>query len=139
VATKNTLIGSFIMKELPKKLPADSEVEVTFQYNLDGIVQISAYVPRGGSRKELTVDVHRLRALPEGGRSEEREKGGSGAAGRRTERLLRMARRKTGSVRDSPALEELKGAIAALEQAVRDGGSETEVLFEKLARLVGKL
>ena len=45
-ASKNTFIGSFVLDDLPSNLPAGSEIEVSFEYNLNGIVEVSALEPK---------------------------------------------------------------------------------------------
>jgi molecular chaperone DnaK len=57
--TENTLLGSFSVENLPKKLKADSEIEVTFNYNLNGIVEVSALEPHSGRSEKLKLDVNR--------------------------------------------------------------------------------
>jgi molecular chaperone DnaK len=56
----NTFLGSFSVENLPKKLKADSEMEVTFDYNLNGIVEVRALEPRSGRSEKLALDVNRL-------------------------------------------------------------------------------
>ena len=58
-ASKNTFIGSFVLDDLPPDLPLGSEIEVSFEYNLNGIVEVSALERSSGRRKELEVDVNR--------------------------------------------------------------------------------
>ena len=58
-ATENTFIGSFILDRLPPKLPMGSEIEVRFEYDLNGIVEINALERTSGRREKLEVDVNR--------------------------------------------------------------------------------
>ena len=73
MASRNTFIGSFVLDGLPKELPAGSEIDVTFQYNLNGVVEISAAERRKGKKETLQVDVHRLRTIPEEGKEAGKE------------------------------------------------------------------
>jgi molecular chaperone DnaK len=61
-ASKNTLVGSFVLEDLPPNLPEGSEIEVSFHYNLNGIVEVSALEPGSGRHKQLQVDVNRAAA-----------------------------------------------------------------------------
>jgi len=59
-ASGNTFLGSFVMDNLPKNLPAGSEIEVTFEYNLNGIVEITAFERESKRKEKLKVDINRL-------------------------------------------------------------------------------
>ncbi len=65
LVTNNTLVGSFRM-ELPAKLPSGSDIDVTFEYNLNGIVEVSAVHRKSARQKKLKVDVQRLKVLRAG-------------------------------------------------------------------------
>jgi len=72
MATKNTFIGSFTMDKLPKRLPEGSEIDVTFEYNLNGVVEVMATERRSGTQQKMQVDIHRLQKIePAGGASGE--------------------------------------------------------------------
>lgn len=58
-ASKNTFIGAFVLDDLPSNLPLGSEIEVSFEYNLNGIVEVSALERSSGRRKKLKVDLNR--------------------------------------------------------------------------------
>ena len=58
-ASKNTYIGTLVLDELPPNLPEDSEIDVTFEYDLNGVVEVSALACSGGQRKRLKLDVNR--------------------------------------------------------------------------------
>jgi len=60
-ASKNTFIGSFVLDELPPNLPKGSEIDVSFEYNLNGIVEVSALERSSGRSRRLKVDLHRTR------------------------------------------------------------------------------
>jgi molecular chaperone DnaK len=62
MVTDNTFLGSFLVDNLPKNLKANSEIEVTFDYNLNGIVEINALERKSGRSEKLAVDVTRLKA-----------------------------------------------------------------------------
>ncbi len=58
-ASKNTFIGSFVLDDLPSNLLAGSEIEVSFEYNLNGIVGVSALERSSDRHKKLKVDLNR--------------------------------------------------------------------------------
>ena len=70
VASHNTLLGDFLLSNIaPSPDPrAQREVIVQFDYDVDGIVQVSALDPRSGKREGVTV-----KALRDGMTAEEKE------------------------------------------------------------------
>jgi molecular chaperone DnaK len=142
-ASKNTLLGSFILKDLPPKLPAGSEIAVTFEYNLNGIVEISALERQSGHKRQLKVDIHRLDVKEE----EEQgppEPGVEMAAGekinrRKVERVLKKAGKMQKNIDDAEILAELDKRIANLEKALENNDKNTEILAEELAGFTAEL
>jgi molecular chaperone DnaK (HSP70) len=60
------------MDKLPKRLPQGSEIDVTFEYNLDGVVEVMATERRSGTQQKMQVDIHRLEKIePTGDISDE--------------------------------------------------------------------
>jgi molecular chaperone DnaK len=55
---ENTFLGSFLMDDLPKKLPVHSEIDVTFSYNINGIVEVTAVERKSGKTKNIQVDIN---------------------------------------------------------------------------------
>jgi hypothetical protein len=49
------LIGKCLVSQLPKELPAGTAVEVTFQYQADGRLEVHATVPSVGREATMTI------------------------------------------------------------------------------------
>ena len=161
-ASENTFLGSFLLENLPKRLPRDSEVEVTFEYNLNGIVEISAQEMTSGRKEKLHVDVNRITKVDgtaDGAADRQRElvlvptpeqeeaPGGTSDTRRhpelpnrkKLERILRTAQKKSQTVSNLEILEELNGKISALQRALDRGSTEAKDLSEDLAGLIADL
>jgi molecular chaperone DnaK len=111
-ASNNTPLGSFELDGLPEKLPAQSEIEVTFRYNLNGIVEISALERQSKRKKKLKVDIHRLDAKDDENKTPSR---------RQVERILKKAEKKRKKIDDPQTLSLLDEKIEALTDA-REAG-----------------
>ncbi len=57
---KNSFIASFVLDNLPKELPSGSEVDITFEYNINGLVEVSAQDRKSGKMEKLEVDINRV-------------------------------------------------------------------------------
>lgn len=49
-----------MMDDLPRHLPYGSEVDVTSEYILDGVVEVTAEERKSGKRQQMRVDINRL-------------------------------------------------------------------------------
>jgi molecular chaperone DnaK len=128
VASENTFIGSFLLEELPKNLPAGSEIDVTFTYDLNGIVEVSARDRRSGKAEKARFDVNRLSAVPSGGGSADREK---------CMKILRSARRKLGrAAGDTTLRKEIEGKVDLLEKALEGNGEDALEIAMELAQII---
>ncbi|MEZ6066829.1 MAG: Hsp70 family protein [Planctomycetaceae bacterium] len=58
-----TKIGKCVVRGLPENLPAQTPIEVAFQYETNGRLQVRARLP--GIDKEATLDLDRATGLPE--------------------------------------------------------------------------
>jgi molecular chaperone DnaK len=149
VASENTFIGSFLL-DLPRKLPAGSEIDVSFAYDLNGTVEVSARERLGGAQKAARYDVNRLTDVSAGPSSgaeavDDVRKGASGhgqAAAEvmdrgKCERLLRSARRKSNRLGTDPGLAaRITEQADRLERALSQGAAETASLAADLAELI---
>jgi len=143
-ATNNTPLGAMVMDKLPKNLPAGSEIEITFEYNLNGIVDISAFERQSGKREKFKVDINRQEAAREedfpGG--EEEKAGGQFEDGRQTEkeisrvkikRLINTARKKLDKIENPEIYNEIESRINILEEAI-EGDFTSGRILEKVER-----
>jgi molecular chaperone DnaK (HSP70) len=140
-ASKNTLLGSFILEDLPPNLPASSEIAVTFEYNLDGIVEISALERRSERKQQLKVDVHRLDVKEEEGPPEAGEEtaAGEGMSRRQVERILKKAGKVQKKIDDAEILAELDKRMANLEETLEKNDKNTDKLAGELAEFMAEL
>jgi len=128
VASENSSIGSFSLEELPKNLPMGSEIDVTFAYNLNGIVEVSARDRKSGKIATSRFDVNRPAEAPSGGGRADREK---------CEKILRSARRKLGRIgSDSESWKEIDEKAKLLEKALEGDGEDALKIAMQLAELI---
>ncbi|MBA7688229.1 Chaperone protein DnaK [subsurface metagenome] len=145
-ASKNTFIGSFIMHGLPQKLPAGSEIDVNFEYNLNGIVEVSAFERRSGRKEKMRVDVNRIGSLPAevqtASQSDARavkEPESAKLNTEKIERILKTASKKLNQIENQKLLEEIKAKIKSLEKAVGEENLRAERLSEELVDLIADI
>ena len=128
VASENTSIGSFLLDELPKNLPMGSEIDVTFAYDLNGVVEVSARDRKSGKTEKSRFDVNRLAEVPSGGGRADREK---------CEKILRSARRKLGRIGgDSASWKEIDEKAGLLEKALENDREDALALALELAEMI---
>jgi molecular chaperone DnaK len=128
VAPDNTFIGSFILDKLPRNLPAGSEIDVTFSYDLNGVIEVSAQDRKSGKAETSRFDVNRLTEVPfEGGRSDRET----------CEKILRSAGRKLSRMgSDAEPRKEIEEKAKLLEGALEKGGEEAMTIALSLAELM---
>lgn len=140
-ASKNTFIGSFVMDKLPKKLPDGSPLEVTFEYNLNGNVEITAQERMSGRKQKMKVDVNRLeRAGDISGKepADDRPKK-DGIDKKKIERILKTAHKKLDQIDNPELLAKIKDIIDFLEKALPENGRKTKQKTEELAELIAEI
>lgn len=59
LAIKNHLLGSFVLNGLKKCRPGQLKIDVTFQIDSDGILEVSAVETSSGIRNSIKVDVYK--------------------------------------------------------------------------------
>jgi molecular chaperone DnaK len=135
-ASENTLIGSFFLDKLPKKLPVGSEIDVTFRYNIDGLVEITASERKAGGKERISVDVNRISTFDKNADPATRESGKKvqqHVDTNKIRRLLRMAKKRTSQLDDPMLQTELRTVIEELERALSEENGSAAELSEKLA------
>jgi molecular chaperone DnaK len=66
-----TKIGRCVLRDLPKGLPAGTSVDVTFEYDRDGLIHVQALLPKTGQKTKISIkrqsghDESELKALKE--------------------------------------------------------------------------
>jgi len=140
-ASKNTFIGSFIMDKLSGKLPEGSAVEVTFEYNLNGNVEITAHERISGRKQKMKVDLNRLeKAADTSGKepADDRPKK-DGVDKKKIERILKTAYKKLDQTDNPELLAKIKDIIDFLEKALPENGQKTKQKAEELAELIAEI
>jgi molecular chaperone DnaK len=139
-ATKNTLIGSFSLEKLPQKLPAGSEIDVTFVYNIDGIVEISASERKSGGKEKMKVDINRIGETRENQDAPEpKDQTETHIDERRIKRILKTAYKIMDRMEDPSIRKKLDTITEKLEHALSgNNGSATEI-SEELAEILAEI
>ncbi len=132
-ASKNTPIGSFSLANLPKKLPAGSEIDVAFEYNLNGIVEIAASERSGASEEKMRIDVNRIAAPPkvEGQTKKDFDV-------RKIRRILKTARKTMDGTEDSTLRQRLGAVADRLERALSENNGDAVEISEELVELLAE-
>ena len=128
VASENSFVGSFRLDKLPKNLPVGSEIDVTFAYDLNGIVEVSARDRKSGKTEKSRFDVNRSAEAPSHSGHADREK---------CEKILRSARRKLGKMdSDADLWKEIDQKAGLLEKALEKDGEDALNLARELAEMI---
>jgi len=125
----NSFIASFILNDLPKNLPRGSEIDITFEYNINGLVEISAQDRKSGRKKKLNVDINRSAIISSEDKHELDE--------RKIKRLIITARKKAGKLDDSKLTKTIQNNTDNLELLVNKGDAAgAERLLGELIELL---
>lgn len=127
IASKNILLGEFALDDLPPLPAGEPEIVVTFDYDIDGMVHVSAVERSSGREKEITIKGTGEK-MPEStvsGPSAARRK----AAVRKAKKLLQ----ELGEHERRP----LEGLLKSLELAEKQGNQQqADTLVEDLWELL---
>jgi len=135
-ASKNTFIGSFVLKKLPKKLPEGSKIDVNFEYNLNGVVEISALEKTSGRKEKMRIDINRLKR--EDSVSEESEEEWINKK-KKAERVIRTAKKKLKIVEDPELHETINSIIVTMERLLAKKNKNIEKKAEELAQIIAEI
>jgi molecular chaperone DnaK (HSP70) len=128
VASENSFVGSFSLEELPKNLPMGSEIDVTFAYDLNGVVEVSARDRTSGKTEKSRFDVNRHVEAPSGSAHADREK---------CKKILKSARRKLEKMdSDADIWKEIDQKAGLLEKALKTDGEDALKLALELAETI---
>ncbi|MCK5672977.1 MAG: Hsp70 family protein, partial [Spirochaetales bacterium] len=128
----NSFIASFVLDNLPKNLPSGSEVDITFEYNINGLVEVSAQDRKSGKREKLEVDINRVSQIASEGKDKipEMDK-------RKIKRLIKTARKKLGQLDDSRLAKIIEQKSDNLEILVDKGDAAgADMVMEELLELL---
>lgn len=132
IASENTLLGEFMLEDIPPAPAGVPQIVVQFDYDIDGIVHVSAKDRDTGKEKEITVSVTSELSDEEKDKAQERVEETWAAAPtidyEETSILIQRAR-EIGD--NNPELkEELNELISRLEDALDEGDEESIVELE---------
>lgn len=128
----NSYIASFVLDNLPKNLPSGSEVDITFEYNINGLVEVSAQERKSGKLEKLEVDINRVSQMAD----EEKDKVLEINKGK-IKRLIKTARKKLGKMEDSELVKAIQEKSDNLDFLMNKGDVlESEVVMDELSELL---
>ena len=132
IASHNRRLGQFHMRKLPPRPAGQEKLDVSFSYDLNGLLKVSAILLSTGSEKSIEIDL---------AKETERAPDLSGwkdAPGAKAYRaLIRTAERLLSGPRELPEhlRDDLREALDDLKQALIDG-EDAEPAGEELQELV---
>jgi len=130
IATKNVLLGEFRLEDLPPMPAHKPEIVVTFDYDIDGMVHVSAVERSTGRENKITIQGTGTKA-PLDATAEAR---GDGSARRKA--AVRKARKRMAELGEHER-SRLEGLVKAIEVAEKQGRhQEANVLAEDLWELL---
>lgn len=131
----NSFIASFVLDNLPKNLPSGSEVDITFEYNINGLVEVSAQDRKSGKKEKLEVDINRASQINGEGKDKAPE-----MDKRKIKRLVKTAGKKLGQLDDSELVKAIQEKSDNLEVLMDKGDTAgTEILLEELSCLLARI
>ena len=147
-ASKNSFVGSFTLENLPKKNPAGSEVDVSFKYNINGVVEITASERKSGENEAISIDVNRISDADEAAKRIAEDSNDLGEFSRedsvefdekKIKRLVRRANKSIEQIDDETDRSELIELAEKLERALEANDSSVIELSDKLAEMLAGL
>lgn len=132
IASHNRRLGQFHMRKLPPRPAGHEKLDVSFSYDLNGLLKVSAILLSTGSEKSIEID---LAKEPERASDLSGWKDAPGAKAYRA--LIRTAERLLSGPRELPEhlRDDLREALDDLKQALIDG-EDAEPAGETLQELV---
>jgi len=125
IASKNVLLGEFHLKGIPPMPAHEPQIVVNFDYDIDGMVQVSATERSTGKAKTISIK----------GTGEKAPAAGRGKPARR-KAAVRKAKKLLDGM-DEREREKLAGILKAIERAEKQGNEqEADALAEDLWELL---
>lgn len=142
LASKNTKIGEFVLKGIPKAPAGKQLIEVSFTYDLNGILQVSAKVLSTGKTLNKIIDISRkplpnfiLGEMDEDDHNNERQDLRDLYG-----HIIEFSEGKISSLEDGDKKEEIKECIDKLKKALEENNKENaEKYNEKLIDYIFEL
>jgi len=131
IATKNVHLGEFFLEDLPPMPAGQPQIVVTFDYDIDGMVHVSAVERSSGREQKITIQGTGKKAPEEESPAGARESGGA-----RRKAAVRKARKLMGEL-EQRERKRLEGIVKAIEVAEKQGHhKEADALVEDLWELL---
>ncbi len=142
-ASKNTLLGKFLLEDIPKAPAGEPQIVVTFDYNVDGIVHVTAKDKKAGNERSITVSASPERLTEtekEKARIKSEEMWETHPQKEEVGILIKRAKRVAEEIKDKRASRELSDLASQLQDAIKRGQTEEmKRLEEKLLDLMYEL
>ena len=132
-ASNNALVGSFSLENLPKKLPAGSEIDVTFTYNLDGVVEVTASERTHGGNEGIKIDVNRTVDIENKPNKPER------LDEKKVRRVIKTAEKAIPRIDDQELRDRVSTVVNSLDYALSDDSDRVFELFEELTEILSEI
>ncbi len=142
-ASENTLLGKFLLEDIPKAPAGEPQIVVSFDHDVDGIVHVTARDKNTGNERGITVSAS-LDRLTEAEREEARIKSEemweTPSNKGEIRALIKRAKRIAKEVKDKRVSKELVDLVSRLQDDIkRDQTGEMKSLEEKLLDLMYEL
>ena len=142
-ASENTLLGKFLLEDIPKAPAGEPQIVVTFDYDVDGIVHATARDKKTGNERSITVSASPDRlteAEKEEARIKSEEMWQAPSKKEELDILIQRAKRMAKEIKDKPVSKELLDLLSHLQDAIKKGKTgEMKRLEEKLLDLMYEL
>jgi len=142
-ASKNTLLGKFLLEDIPKAPAGEPQIVVTFDYDVDGIVHVTARDKDTGNQRGITVSASPDRlteAEKEEARIKSEEMWQAPSNKEEVRALMKRAKRMAKEIKDRRASKGLLDLLSQLKDAIKKGRTEEmKRLEDKLLDLMYEL
>jgi len=126
IASENSLLGEFMLEDIPPAPAGKPQIVVQFDYDIDGIVHVSAKDRDTGKEKKITVSVTSKLSDEERDEARERVEETWAAAPTidREESIILLQRAREIAENNPELKEKLEDMISRFESALDDGDEE---------------
>lgn len=136
IASKNTLLGEFTLSGIPPMPAGQPQIVVQFDYDVDGIVHVSATERSTGKNKEITITRAREEVAAAGEQATAQAGSPDRSEASKRRAVLRRAK-KLAQELDGEDKAALLGLVTAIERAEKQGDTtQAAALIEDLWNLL---
>ena len=134
VASENTLLGEFVLENIPRAPAGEPQIVVTFDYDVDGIVHVTAKDKKTGNEKRIAVSASPDRLTEsekEAARAKSEKMWHAPPEEAELQAVIQRARQIADKTKDRKAAKELQKLASHLEKAIRKNRTEEVVALEE--------